>query len=132
MLKIENLHKTFNPGTVHEVHALVGINCEIEEGSFVALLGTNGSGKSTLLNAIAGSFFPDTGSILLDGKNISNYPEHKRARFIGRVFQNPFTGTAPDMTIAENLALASKRGMKRGIAMALQSKRMENFRKRRV
>jgi putative ABC transport system ATP-binding protein len=130
MLKINSLHKTFNPGTVHEVHALVGINCEIKEGSFVVLLGTNGSGKSTLLNAVAGSFYPDTGSILLDGRDITNYPEHKRASFIGRVFQNPFTGTAPDMSIAENLALASRRGMRRGLGMALHSKGLDAFSKR--
>jgi putative ABC transport system ATP-binding protein len=130
MLTIENLNKVFNAGTVNEVKALDSIHCEVEEGSFVALLGTNGSGKSTLLNAVAGSFLPDTGKIILDGMDITRYPEHKRARYIGRVFQNPFTGTAPDMSIAENLTLASKRGMKRGLQTALKVGNMHFFREK--
>jgi putative ABC transport system ATP-binding protein len=92
---------------------------DIENGSFVIVLGTNGSGKSTLLNALAGSFYVDRGSIQLDDHNLTRMPEHARARFIGRVFQNPFSGTAPHLTIAENLALASRRGQPRGLAMAL-------------
>jgi len=130
MLNIKNLHKTFNPNTVNEVKALQGIDLHVEEGNFVVLLGTNGSGKSTLLNAVAGMFMPDTGKIELDGKNITRLPEHKRANFIGRVFQNPFSGTAPQMTIAENLSLASKRGSRRGLGKAIQSKNMEIFRER--
>jgi len=128
MLHIENLHKTFNPGTINEVRALRGVSCTVEPGSFVVVLGTNGSGKSTLLNAVAGGFLPDSGKILLDGVDITQFPEHKRARLIGRVFQNPFTGTAPDMSIAENLALAAKRGMHRGLGQALNKKSIEAFR----
>jgi len=127
MIEIINLQKTFNKGTSNEVNALSGIHCTIEEGSFVVLLGTNGSGKSTLLSAIAGSFFPDTGQIILDGSDITNMPEHKRAGFIGRVFQNPFMGTAPDMTIAENLAMASRRGRKRLFSNALPRKLQAEF-----
>ncbi len=128
MIEIINLHKTFNKGTSNEVNALSGIDCRVDEGSFVVLLGTNGSGKSTLLSAIAGSFLPDTGRIKLDGKDITRMPEHKRAGFIGRVFQNPFMGTAPDMTIAENLAMASKRGHKRLLSNALPRKLQHDFR----
>lgn len=127
MIEIVNLHKTFNKGTSNEVNALSGIHCTIEEGSFVVLLGTNGSGKSTLLSAIAGSFLPDAGMIKLDGNDISRMPEHKRARFIGRVFQNPFMGTAPEMSIAENLAMASRRGRKRLFSNALPKKLRHEF-----
>jgi putative ABC transport system ATP-binding protein len=130
MLKIENLNKVFNAGTVNEVKALDSIDCDIEEGSFVALLGTNGSGKSTLLNAVAGTFFPDTGKIILDGLDVTGFPEHKRARLIGRVFQNPFTGTAPEMSIAENLTLASKRGLKRGLQKAIKANALDFFREK--
>lgn len=119
MLKIENIKKTFNPGTANEVRALRGVNIEIEEGSFVCVLGTNGSGKSTTLNAVAGTFIVDEGSIILDGINISKWSEHKRAKYIGRVFQNPFSGTAPNMSIQENMALAFKRGKSRGLGWGL-------------
>ena len=127
MLKIENIHKTFNPGTANEVFALRGVNIEIEEGSFVCILGTNGSGKSTALNAVAGTFLPDQGSISLNGINISHWSEHKRAKFIGRVFQNPFSGTAPNMSIQENLALAVKRGKKRGLGWGLPGSLIHQF-----
>jgi len=130
MLTIENLYKTFNPGTMNEVKALQGINLEVKDGSFVVLLGTNGSGKSTLLNAVAGNFYPDHGKIMLDQINISRYPEHRRARYIGRVFQNPFSGTAPDMSIAENLAMAAKRGISRGLGSALKTSAMDEFKSR--
>lgn len=130
MLTIKNLYKTFNPGTMNEVKALQGIDLEVPDGSFVVLLGTNGSGKSTLLNAVAGNFYPDEGKILLDKTNITRYPEHKRAKYIGRVFQNPFSGTAPDMSIAENLAMASKRGTSRGLGSALKSNVLEEFKSR--
>lgn len=130
MIEIRNLSKKFNPGTPNEVFALDNISCKIEQGSFVVLLGTNGSGKSTLLNAISGNFFPDSGSIILDGDDITKLEEHKRARYIGRVFQNPFSGTAPEMTIAENLALAVKRGCHRGFGWALPKNSIDEFKKR--
>jgi len=119
MLDIRGVNKTFNPGTVNEVAALRDIALTIEDGSFVVVIGTNGSGKSTLLNAVAGSFIVDTGSISIDDVNITQWPEHRRATYIGRVFQNPFTGSAPNMSIAENLALAMKRGQRRGLGRVL-------------
>jgi putative ABC transport system ATP-binding protein len=128
MLKIDHISKTFNPGTVNEVIALQDVSLEIEEGSFVCVLGTNGSGKSTMLNAVAGTFFVDSGSITLDGVAITKWGEHERARFIGRVFQNPFSGTAPNMSIQENLALAMKRGKRRGIGWGLPASLVNDFR----
>ena len=113
MLKITNLRKTFNPGTVNEKVALEGLDLTIEDGEFVTVIGGNGAGKSTLFNAIAGVWKPDYGSIEIDGVDVSNMPEHKRAAFLGRVFQDPMKGTAPDMEIAENLAIAARRGTKR-------------------
>jgi putative ABC transport system ATP-binding protein len=130
MLEINSLSKTFNPATPNEVRALDMVNCKVEKGSFVVLLGTNGSGKSTLLNAVAGSFMPDSGKIVLNGVDITNFAEHKRAKYIGRVFQNPFSGTAPDMSIAENLTLAVKRGCPRGLGWALPKSYLEDFRRR--
>lgn len=127
MLKIENILKTFNAGTANEVKALRGVDIEIEEGSFVCVLGTNGSGKSTTLNAVAGTFLVDEGKITLDGVDITKWNEHKRAKFIGRVFQNPFSGTAPNMSIQENLALALKRGKKRGLGWGLPKQVIEEF-----
>lgn len=119
MLKLQAIHKTFHPGSVNEVRALRGVDLEIETGSFVIVLGGNGSGKSTLLNAVAGSFTPDEGKITLAGHDVTRWPEHRRAKHIGRVFQNPFSGTAPDMSILENFALAAKRGRFRGLGWAL-------------
>ncbi len=130
MLEILRLHKTFFSGTQNEVHALRGVDLSVEEGSFVIIIGTNGSGKSTLLNGVGGSFLPDAGQILLDGNNIAQWPEHKRASFIGRVFQNPFSGSAPHLSIAENLALAAKRGKRHGLGKALGKKRIEQMRER--
>jgi len=130
MLKIENIYKTFNQGTTNEVKALRGISLAIEEGSFVIVLGTNGCGKSSLLNAVAGSIEIDSGKIILNGKDITGFPEHKRAKYIGRVFQNPFSGTAPDMSIAENLVLASKRGKYHGLSKALSKKKLSETIKR--
>lgn len=118
MLAVEGIAKTFNAGTPNETRALQGVDLTIEAGSFVVVIGTNGSGKSTLLNAIAGGFLVDAGRITLDGHDVTRWPEHRRARLIGRVFQNPFSGTAPDMTIAENLALAARRGRRRGLGWA--------------
>ncbi len=119
MLELHGLRQTFNPGTVNEVRALQGVDLTLEAGSFVVVLGTNGSGKSTLLNAVAGSFFLDEGRIRLDGHDVTRWPEHRRAQLIGRVFQNPFSGTAPGMSIAENFALAARRGKPRGLSWAL-------------
>src|SRR5207248_3993993 len=113
-----------------EVQALQGVELTIEAGSFVTVIGTNGSGKSTLLNAIAGGFTLDAGTIHLDGKNITTWPEHRRATLIGRVFQNPFSGTAPDMSIAENIALAARRGRRRGLAWALRGNFADEMRAR--
>jgi len=113
MLKITDLQKTFNPGTVNAKTALDGLNLELKDGDFVTVIGGNGAGKSTLLNAIAGVWKPDYGTIEIDGVDVTNMPEHKRAQFLGRVFQDPMKGTSPDMEIAENLAIASKRGVKR-------------------
>jgi putative ABC transport system ATP-binding protein len=127
MLKIENICKTFNPGTPNEVQALRGVDLTIDEGSFVCVLGTNGSGKSTTLNAVAGTFLVDQGNILLDGVDITRWSENKRARYIGRVFQNPFSGTAPNMTIQENMALAFKRGQKRGLGWGLPKSLTNSF-----
>ena len=109
MLKISNISKTFNPGTVNEKIALRDLSLHLEGGDFVTILGSNGAGKSTLFNAIAGSFVVDSGSIHLDGANITNLPDYKRSKFIGRLFQDPLKGTAPNMTIEENMALAYMR-----------------------
>ncbi len=130
MLEINNVVKTFNPGTPNEVRALRGISMKLEEGCFAAIIGTNGSGKSTSLNAVAGSFLPDSGTILLDGQDISNWPEYRRASMIGRVFQNPFAGTAAEMSIAENIVLSMRRGMSRGLGMALNRRVREEIRER--
>lgn len=109
MLKLEQVKKTFNPGTVNEKPALNGISLEVKDGDFATIIGSNGAGKSTLFNAIAGSFFVDEGRIELDGRDITFLPEYKRALHIGRLFQDPMKGTAPHMTIEENLALAYMR-----------------------
>jgi putative ABC transport system ATP-binding protein len=130
MLSLTDIRKTFNPGTVNEVRALQGIDLEVAEGSFVQLLGMNGSGKSTLLNAVAGSFYLDQGTIRLAGTSITRWPEHRRAALIGRVFQNPFSGTAPNLSIAENFALASRRGLGRGLGWALNRRLMGELRDR--
>ena len=132
MLEVSQIRKTFNPGTVNEVRALQGVDLSIEEGSFVVVLGMNGSGKSTLLNAIAGSFRLDGGSVEVAGKNVTQWSEHQRASLIGRVFQNPFSGTAPDMSIAENFAMAAMRGKNRGLGWALSKDLIEALRDRVV
>ena len=106
MLKLENISLTFNPGTVNEKKALENLNLHLEKGDFVTILGSNGAGKSTLFNTIAGTFLPDSGKVYLDGKDITNLPDYKRSKQIGRLFQDPLKGTAPNMTIEENLALA--------------------------
>ncbi len=121
MLNISRIHKTFSQETVNEVRALQDVSLQIEKGSFTAVIGTNGSGKSTLLNAVAGTFKPDRGNIVLFDKDITRWPEYRRASLIGRVFQNPFAGTAAGMTIAENIALAMRRGKQRSLKMAINS-----------
>ncbi len=110
MLRLNQISKTFNPGTVNAKTALDGLTLHIRPGDFVSIIGANGAGKSTLFNAICGSFFPDTGSVILDGKDVTMTPEHIRAKQIGRLFQDPMRGTAPDMSIEENLALAAGNG----------------------
>src|SRR4029450_314799 len=123
MLEVNGVFQTFNAGTPTEVRALRGVDLTIDDGSFVIVIGTNGSGKSTLLNAIAGGFFVDRGTIRLDGADITSWPEHRRATLIGRVVQNPFSGTAPSMTVAENLALAARRTRQGGLGPALSRRR---------
>ena len=115
MLKLKNISKTFFPGTVHEKTALDNLSLTLNEGDFVTVIGGNGAGKSTMLNAIAGTFAVDSGSILIDGKDVTRLPEYKRAALLGRVFQDPMMGTAPTMQIQENLALAARRGKHRGL-----------------
>ncbi len=110
MLRLNNISKTFNPGTVNAKKALTDLTLHIRKGDFVSIIGANGAGKSTLFNAICGSFFPDAGEVYLDGRNVTMLPEHVRARQIGRLFQDPMRGTAPDMSIEENLALAAGNG----------------------
>ena len=110
MLKIDAISKTFNPGTVNEKKALSGLSLTVNDGDFISIIGANGAGKSTLFNAIAGTFLTDEGSIVLDGEDITLTPAHIRARNIGRLFQDPLKGTAPDMSIEENLALAAGSG----------------------
>lgn len=120
MLEIRAVSKTFNPGMPNELRALQAIDLTVDDGAFVVIIGTNGSGKSTLLNAVAGSFYLDSGSISLAGADITKWPEHQRAKLIGRVFQNPFSGTAANMSIAENLALAAYRGKPRRLGWPLR------------
>lgn len=121
MLELINIHKTFNKGTVNEKTALAGINLSLAQGDFVTIIGGNGAGKSTMLNMIAGVYPIDEGKIILDGADISKKPEHYRAKFLGRVFQDPMMGTASDMEIEENLALAYRRGKRRGLTWSVKS-----------
>jgi putative tryptophan/tyrosine transport system ATP-binding protein len=130
MLELKNVFKTFNPGTSNEVKALSGVDLNIDEGSWVIVIGTNGSGKSTLLNAVAGGFPVDAGTIRLADYDVTQWPEHRRANMIGRVFQNPFSGTAANMSIAENFALATRRGLSRGLGWALSSELRKDLRER--
>jgi len=120
MLKITNLQKTFNPGTVNAKTALNGLNLTLKDGDFVTVIGGNGAGKSTMLNAIAGVWKPDYGTVEIDGVDVTNMPEHKRAKFLGRVFQDPMKGTAPDMEIAENLSIAARRGTRRKLRWGIR------------
>lgn len=130
MLQIDHISKTFNPGTQNEMRALRDVCLTVPEGSFLIVLGTNGSGKSTLLNAIAGGFTVDAGKIFVAGHEITRWAEHRRARLIGRVFQDPFRGTAPTMSIAENLVLASRRGRRRVLSVAVNRRSLGELRDR--
>ena len=127
MLDLVNLHKTFNPGTVNEKTALDGVNLHLEKGDFVTIIGGNGAGKSTMLNAIAGVWPIDEGSITIDGENVTAIPEYKRAYLLGRVFQDPMTGTAATMQIQENLALANRRGDKRTLRSGIKKSEREQY-----
>lgn len=129
MLKIENVYKTFNPNTINEKKALKGIDLVLNEGDFVTVIGGNGAGKSTLLNMIAGVYPVDCGTITIDGTDVTKLPEHKRAKYIGRVFQDPMNGTAADMQIDENLAIAARRGQARGLKFGVTHKEKEEYAK---
>ena len=122
MLNLENISLTFNPGTVNEKKALEGLSLHLNKGDFVTILGSNGAGKSTLFNTIAGTYLPDTGKITLDGRDITRQPDYKRSKDIGRLFQDPLKGTAPNMTIEENLALAYLRASKHTVPLSRISK----------
>ena len=127
MLEIKNIYKTFNPGTINEKHALNGVNLTLNDGDFVTVIGGNGAGKSTMLNAVAGVWPVDSGMILMDGTDISGLSEHQRAPLLGRVFQDPMTGTAANMTIEENLALAERRGKPRGLRCGVTKAGRERY-----
>lgn len=129
MLKISHVSKTFNKGTVNEKKALSDLNLTIEDGDFITVIGGNGAGKSTLLNLIAGVYPPDCGHIVLNQREIALLPEHKRAKFIGRVFQDPLMGTAADMEIAENLSFAARRGQRRTLRWGSTKQEHEKFKK---
>ncbi|RNE49106.1 ABC transporter ATP-binding protein [Corynebacterium alimapuense] len=127
MLTVNSITKTFFPGTVNERVALNDLSLDLAEGDFVTVIGSNGAGKSTLLNAVSGRMFVDSGTVEIDGKNVNRFPEYKRARYIGRVFQDPLAGTAPTLTIEENLSLALLRGQRRGLGRGLSKKRRDTF-----
>lgn len=129
MLEIKNIYKTFNAGTVNEKCALKGVNLTLEDGDFVTVIGGNGAGKSTLLNAIAGVWPVDEGEIIIDGKNVTKLPEHKRAAYLGRVFQDPMNGTAATMGIEENLALALRRGQTRTLRAGIKGSEREVYKR---
>jgi len=130
MLKIENVYKTFNAGTVNEKVALQGLNLHLKEGDFVTVIGGNGAGKSTMLNAVTGVFGVDSGKVLIDGVDVTHLPEFKRAKYIGRVFQDPMMGTAATMQIEENLALAARRGRPRTLRIGITKAEREEYREK--
>lgn len=127
MLRVENIYKTFFPGTINEKRALQGLTLNLQPGDFATVIGGNGAGKSTMLNTIAGVFPVDSGRIVIDGEDITKKPEHKRAKYIGRVFQDPMLGTAAGMMIEENLALAARRGETPGLGWSLSSDQHDRF-----
>ncbi len=130
MLEIKNVYKTFNAGTVNEKTALDGLSLRLEDGDFVTVIGGNGAGKSTMLNAVAGTWPVDSGSILIDGIDVTRLPEHKRAKYLGRVFQDPMMGTAPNMQIAENLALAARRGESRTLRAGITRAELAEYKEK--
>lgn len=130
MISITNITKAFHKGDINEVTALNGVNLEVNDGDFITIIGSNGAGKSTFLNALAGTFTPDTGKIILDGQNITGWAEHKRAAHIGRVFQDPLLGTCAGATIEQNLAMAIKRGKKRGLGLGVKNKDRDFFKEK--
>ena len=130
MLKLEHLYKTFNPGTINQKVALSDLSLHLNPGDFVTVIGGNGAGKSTMLNAIAGVWAVDSGRIILDGQDVTALPEHKRAKLIGRVFQDPMMGTAPNMQLEENLALAMRRGQRRGLGWGVTKVEREVYREK--
>ena len=130
MLQLTNITKTFNPGTITEKRALRGIDLQIEDGDFITVIGGNGAGKSTLLNLIAGVHYTDTGSIVLDDMDLTGKPEHVRAKYLGRVFQDPMMGTAANMSIEENLAMAMRRGKRRGLAWHIKNEERDLYREK--
>lgn len=130
MLEIKNIHKTFNIGTINEKKALDGVNLNLNPGDFVTIIGGNGAGKSTTLNAIAGTWLVDDGYIVVDGVDITRLPEHKRAAYLGRVFQDPMTGTAATMSIEENLAISDRRGQRRGLRWGISRKERDIYKKK--
>ena len=127
MLELKNIYKTFNPGTINEKVALNGLNLTLNEGDFVTVIGGNGAGKSTMLNAVAGTWMVDEGQIIIDGIDVTKLSEHKRAAYLGRVFQDPMTGTAATMGIEENLALAKRRGKTRFLKSGITKKEREEY-----
>jgi len=127
MLKIESINKGFNKGTVNETSIFDNFNLEINKGDFITIVGSNGAGKSTLLNIISGDLELDSGKIILEGKDITNLKEHRRAKFISRVFQDPTKGTSPSMTILENLSLAENKGKRFGLSLGVNKKKIEEF-----
>lgn len=128
MLKLDNIHKTFNPRTINEKIALNGVNLTLNEGDFVTVIGGNGAGKSTTLNAIAGVWPIDSGKIYIGGDDVTKLSEHKRAKYLGRVFQDPMTGTATTMSIEENMAIAARRGEKRGLSWGITHQERDTYR----
>lgn len=128
MLELKNLYKTFNPGTINEKTALNGLSLKLNDGDFVTVIGGNGAGKSTMLNAVAGTWLVDEGQILIDGHDVTKLPEYKRAAYLGRVFQDPMTGTAATMEIQENLALAKRRGKKRFLRAGISKTESAEYR----
>ena len=128
MLELKNICKTFNPGTINAKVALNHLNLTLKDGDFCTVIGGNGAGKSTMLNAVAGVFTVDSGSIVIDGQDVTRLPEHKRASLLGRVFQDPMMGTAPTMQIEENLALAARRGQRRGLKWGITAVERADYR----
>ncbi|TGV01995.1 ATP-binding cassette domain-containing protein, partial [Mesorhizobium sp. M00.F.Ca.ET.186.01.1.1] len=128
MLKISYVNKVFNAGTVNEKIALRNVNLHVKRGEFITVIGSNGAGKSTMMNMISGGLFPDSGTITIDGQDVTRLGEHQRAELIGRVFQDPMAGTAPNMTIEENLAIALGRGRRRTLGFGVNNHKRELFR----